>query len=337
MGVEKYMRIESLVSVVVAVSKKDDNIYGCVECIMEQSYQNLEIILVYDATCERSKRICNNLSIMDMRIKIIGILQDKEKSSHEDFRTLAFYEGLLQAKGSYITFVDNRDRIRKDMIRYLLRTCTKYQCQISSLSRKSTNFGKGKIRVYRRNAAFLSRKFTSEFNGKLFDIDLFEDINLLELLEKEGGYGDNFILYRLYYRAKKAAIIDKQMYYEVKEKRNFFIDKQIQLNNGIQLFKDRINFFKDKERTLLDLSHEYYCMFLAAYYLYIARNKKEKDMEKVLASFKKEYDRVRSNIITPINRKIFLSLLYYLPGLCAGIARILAIDYSLLKKCVSRI
>ena len=43
------------------------------------------------------------------------------------------------------------------------------------------------------------------------------------------------LYYTAYIIEQKAAIIDKQMYYEVKEKRNFFIDKQIQLNNGIQL------------------------------------------------------------------------------------------------------
>ena len=40
-------------------------------------------------------------------LKLLAFYRIKKELPHEDFRTLAFYEGLLQAKGSYITFVDD--------------------------------------------------------------------------------------------------------------------------------------------------------------------------------------------------------------------------------------
>jgi len=320
---EDKMRIEPLVSVVVAVSENEETIYGCIESILEQTYRNLEIILVVDDSFDRINIICNNLVMMDSRIRLLNITPDKKGNA--DYKIKAFYEGLRYTDGSYVAFVDSNDRLHRDMIRTLINICIKYQCPIACCKTVLLGSGlqkdnnrlyyskKATTRVYRRNAAFLSRKFTCEFYGKLFDMDLFEEISQSDLF-----------LYPLYYRADRIAVVERYLYYrqEIISTDNF----GLRADAVIKYYKDRIRYFKKRERELYDLSHEYYCEFLADYYLYQIKNLSDIDgPEKTLSEFRREFNIVRYNTVTPIYTKLRLELLYRIPKLYVTVIKILRI------------
>lgn len=320
------MKIEPLVSVIVAVSTNEETIYGCIESIMEQSYHNLEIILVIDNSYDRINIICNNLALMDSRIQIVNLIQNKKNK--DDLRISAFYEGLQHASGSLITFVDSNDRIQKDMIRILVGISIKYQCQIAcckmSLCKEDKAYcpsKREKIRVYRRNAAFMSRRFSSEPYGKLFDIYLFEEL-----------CQSTFFLYPLYYRTKKFAIIEREMYFRHYNYNNRFKKNiRFRINAIMKYYKDRIQYFKNKERNLLELSHEYYCEFLADYYIHQFRSGTDANiLERIYTDFRREYRVIRYNTVTPLYKKWRLDLLYHVPKLYVIIANILRINTDLI-------
>lgn len=320
------MKIEPLVSVIVAVSTDEETIYGCIESIMEQSYHNLEIILVIDDSYDRINIICNNIALMDNRIRIINI--DPDMKDNEASNISAFYEGLRHAAGSYAVFVDSGDRLHNDMIRILTGICVKHQCQIAccrtGMRKKSGSLRlskRGSIRVYRKNAAFLSRKFTCELYGKIFNTALFEDEDLCR---------SDLCLYPLYYRAGKISVTEKIMYFRNDE--SFTLDdKQIRFDAVFNYYKERIRYFKKKDKNLSDLSHEYFCEFLADYYIYQLINREEAGSpEKTCAEFKREYGIVRYNAITPVITKLRLGFIYHIPKLYAVLIKIFRIRMDLI-------
>lgn len=96
-----------LVSVIVPVYNTEVYLDKCVQSIVNQTYQDLEIILVNDGSLDRSGKICDIWAEKDARIRVIH----KQNGGLSDARNC----GLDQAVGDYIGFVDSDDYIEKDM------------------------------------------------------------------------------------------------------------------------------------------------------------------------------------------------------------------------------
>ena len=92
---------EPLISVLVPIYKIDRYLGICVESLLNQTYKNLEIILVDDGSPDRCPEICDLYASKDERIKVIH----KENGGLVSARKAA----LMAAKGSYIGYVDGDD------------------------------------------------------------------------------------------------------------------------------------------------------------------------------------------------------------------------------------
>ena len=101
-----------LVSVIVPVYNMEKYLSRCVDSITEQSYKNLEIILVDDGSTDQSPEICENYAMKDSRIKVVH----KKNGGLGPARNT----GLENASGEYISFIDSDDWIKENMIEELL-------------------------------------------------------------------------------------------------------------------------------------------------------------------------------------------------------------------------
>lgn len=97
----------TLVSIIVPVYNAENYLRHCVTSIMQQSYKNIEIILVDDGATDVSGQICNELATTDERIRVIH--QENNGPAH------ARNKGLETACGTYIQFVDADDTIKPTM------------------------------------------------------------------------------------------------------------------------------------------------------------------------------------------------------------------------------
>lgn len=102
---------EPLISIIVPVYRTEKFLPQCIESILAQTYQNLEIILIDDGSPDRSGAICDKYAEQDKRIIVIH----KENGGVSSARNA----GLKIAKGEYIGFVDSDDYIAPDMYEYL--------------------------------------------------------------------------------------------------------------------------------------------------------------------------------------------------------------------------
>lgn len=106
------MNRETLLSVIVPVYNVESYLVRCVDSILAQTYENLEVILVDDGSKDGSGAICDDFAAKDARVKVIH----KANGGLSSARNV----GLDAAAGEYITFVDSDDWIEPDMYEQML-------------------------------------------------------------------------------------------------------------------------------------------------------------------------------------------------------------------------
>ena len=98
---------DPLISIIVPVYNVERYLVKCLDSIVNQTYQNLQIILIEDGSSDNSGKICDDYSKKDQRISVIH--------KRNEGLSAARNEGLDIAEGEYIGFVDSDDYIEPDM------------------------------------------------------------------------------------------------------------------------------------------------------------------------------------------------------------------------------
>lgn len=96
-----YWIMNSLVSVIVPIYNVEKYLERCISSILEQSYNNIEVILVDDGSNDDCPTICDKFKRKDARVKVVH----KPNGGLSSARNA----GLEQMKGEYITFIDSDD------------------------------------------------------------------------------------------------------------------------------------------------------------------------------------------------------------------------------------
>ena len=104
--------MDKKITVIVPVYNTKKFLKRCIMSIMNQSYSNLEIIIINDGSTDGSEKICNELEKADERIRVI----------HQKNNGIAATRniGIENATGQYISFVDSDDYLEKDLYKSLL-------------------------------------------------------------------------------------------------------------------------------------------------------------------------------------------------------------------------
>lgn len=110
------------VSIIIPVYNASKYLEKCLDSIINQTYQNIEIITINDGSKDNSLEILNEYASKDNRIKII----DKENGGVSSARNI----GIDMATGKYIMFIDADDYIEKDMLEVMHRQIEEQDAQI---------------------------------------------------------------------------------------------------------------------------------------------------------------------------------------------------------------
>lgn len=111
------------ISIIIPIYKVEQYLYRCIESVVNQTYQNLEIILVDDGSPDNCPKMCDDWAEKDKRIKVIH----KENGGVSSARNL----GLEKATGDYIAFVDSDDILDKEMIQKLYSSVVENNSDLS--------------------------------------------------------------------------------------------------------------------------------------------------------------------------------------------------------------
>ena len=114
--------MEAKISIIVPVYKVEKYINRCLDSILNQSYKNLEIILVDDGSPDRCGEVCKEYAKKDSRIRVIH----KENGGLSDARNF----GMKYITGEYTLFLDSDDYIEKNCIETLLKVAQENKSDI---------------------------------------------------------------------------------------------------------------------------------------------------------------------------------------------------------------
>ena len=116
------------ISVIIPVYNVEAYIEKCLKSIMEQTYKNLEIILIDDGSTDNSGKICDEYAKKDTRINVIH--------RKNGGLSVARNDGIKIAKGEYICFVDSDDYVTENYCEVLYNTLKSNNADISAVSYK---------------------------------------------------------------------------------------------------------------------------------------------------------------------------------------------------------
>ena len=115
--------MQPLISIIVPVYKVEPYLRRCVDSILNQTYRNLEVILVDDGSPDNCGSICDAYAKQDSRVKVIH----KENGGLSSARNA----GLDVMSGAYVGFVDSDDWIEPHMYESLLKLMEKFDAQMA--------------------------------------------------------------------------------------------------------------------------------------------------------------------------------------------------------------
>ena len=139
-----------LISIIVPIYNVGEYLPRCIDSILSQTHENLEIILINDGSTDNSGKICDEYAKKDNRI----IVKHQENAGVSTARNA----GLDIAKGEWIGFVDADDWIEPSMFEKLLSTAITANKQLACCNYvKHHESGKTKSRMYRNTPETLTR------------------------------------------------------------------------------------------------------------------------------------------------------------------------------------
>ena len=206
-----------LVSVIVPVYNVEQYLEKCIDSIINQTYKNLEIILIDDGSTDSSGKICDRYAARDKRIKVI----------HQENGGLAVVRniGVSAASGEYIMFVDSDDYIDTEIVQFLYEQSKKYCADISICGFKYADKN-GKVwdgePVTIDEGIVSKRDFWEHFysDTRIFYVTLWAKLfrrSVWKNISLPAGklHEDEFAVYHLIENADAIAVSKKPMYYYV--------------------------------------------------------------------------------------------------------------------------
>lgn len=115
--------VKPLISIIVPVYNVAPYLNRCFDSLRDQTYKNLEIILIDDGSTDKSKELCEQFARDESRV----VLKRQKNGGLSSARNT----GLGLAKGDYVTFIDSDDFIANDYIEFLYDLIKKENALIS--------------------------------------------------------------------------------------------------------------------------------------------------------------------------------------------------------------
>lgn len=198
-----------LVSIIVPVYKVEQYLKRCMDSVLNQTYKNIEVILVNDGSPDNCPALCDEYAKIDSRVRVIH----KENGGLSSARNVA----LDSVKGDYIFFVDSDDWLALDTLEVLNEYLEEdydmisfqrtYLTEEKVVEKGEKNPKDMDVSQY-IDASFLGR-YDFFVTTKIFKAEVFNNIRFLE----GRNYEDLEIMHRLFLNMKKVVGLDYFLYY----------------------------------------------------------------------------------------------------------------------------
>jgi glycosyltransferase involved in cell wall biosynthesis len=247
----------NLVSIIIPVYNIDKYLERCLKSVIDQTYSNLEIILVNDGSTDNSLDICHKYQKKDNRIIVI----DKKNGGLSSARNI----GLEVSKGKYVTFIDSDDWVSTKYIEILYGNIIKNDADISivdfvKITTAKINDLESKANI--TNVCLSSAEFALNHHlpvmacAKLYKLSLFNNLRFTENIVFE----DEDIMYKLFYKSEKIVYSEYIGYFYFQRNQSITAITRNK-NNIIKSSDSLILIIENKEKFFenkLNLTYKFY-------------------------------------------------------------------------------
>ncbi len=299
-----------LISVIVPIYNVEKYIRDCINSIINQTYKNLEILLIDDGSTDSSGKIADDMSKIDDRIKVFH----KKNGGLSDARNY----GIVKSNGKYLSFIDGDDFVSPDFIDFLYNNIVKYNVKISSCafihyyddgSKKSVlfknvnqKFNDEEGQIYLNTVGY----FNASCCNKLFEASLFDDIKFPLNFTSE----DLFVMYKLIHLAGGIHYNSKEKYFYRQRVGSITKNKKINFN-VIDAAIEQLEYYKHN-KMLNVIPYGYQKLFFAYLGVYNTLLCRENNIDR--KDVYKELNNIRGKFTTKKlskGRKLQVYLFYF--------------------------
>ena len=251
---DKESFMEDLISVIVPIYKVEQYLPNCLETLINQTYQNLEIILVDDGSPDKCPKICDQYMQKDSRIKVIH----KKNGGLSDARNA----GIEIATGKFIGFVDSDDYVDSKFYETLYRNIIQYDADVSVCNFINTDQlgwygGKKTDHVIQfNNIEALEALYAKDTQmqkamvvawNKLYKKEVFGQIRYPVGKTNE----DEYVIHSILYNSKKVIYSNSELYYYLQRTDSIMSrgakEYDVKRFNQQEAYENRIKFFYDNK------------------------------------------------------------------------------------------
>lgn len=284
--------MQELISIIIPVYKVENYIHRCIDSIINQTYQNLEIILIDDGSPDRCGEICDDYAKKDKRIRVIH----KRNEGQSEARN----QGLALATGKYIGFVDSDDYIKNNMFEVLYHNIIEYGVQIAignivtvSKNKKEIVENHKEIEFYKNEEILrelLKNNISNYVYNKLYTKKLWDDIKFPKgkILE------DMDVMYKILEKVQTISCTNQtEYYYCIRENSSISEINKSVTDNLKEIVKKRYRYLQGRRPDLLDLLNIDYMSNIIRYHYNLSHCREKKEYNKI--EMKKEYEFFHKN------------------------------------------
>lgn len=202
-----------MISIIVPVYNALSTLGHCIESIIAQTYSDFELLLVNDGSTDNTGAICNDYARQDTRVKVIH--QQNQGASQ------ARRNGIAQAQGEYLSFVDADDFLEGDYLARLMHALNRHpEVKIAACGVAKHKKGE-KYEIPSLEAVSvldsdeLHRRFFGYdfwgFWGKLYHRSVFDDVYFPDYTINE----DYVVMAQLFYKFQKMVFVETLLYHYI--------------------------------------------------------------------------------------------------------------------------
>lgn len=238
--------MENVISIIVPVYNVQDYLEECVDSLLAQTYEALEIILVDDGSLDNCPAICDSYAEKDSRVRVIH----KENGGAASAKN----EALKIATGKYLTFVDGDDYVEPDAMAHMQSLLEQHHAQIIHCCLRNVyvdSFSDGIVMQEFTSFTVVEylERFTKDWTcalhcGKLFYRELFDGV----FFEVGNKVDDEFFTYRGVLNAS-TVIYDPKVVYHYRQRKS---SVTLRADSQERIVLDKLNYLQKRRKNVTE-------------------------------------------------------------------------------------
>lgn len=237
------------ISVIVPIYNVEQYLRRCIDSIINQTYKNLEIILVDDGSPDNCGQICDDYAKKETRIKVIH----KKNGGLSDARNA----GLEVCTGDFISFVDSDDWIELNTYEIMMKSMNEYNADmvVSNINyvykdKVESKYSEGKIRCFNKEEAMKELikdgLVQAVVWNKLYKSNLIDNLRFKVRKLNE----DEFFTYKICAKAERIVYIPEALYQYRQREDSIMGAYSLKRLDSVDAIYERLQFIKNKFPSL---------------------------------------------------------------------------------------